>query len=548
MFLFFAQYICCLFLSIHRKKLEMNRITSLIFGFCFLFSCATKKEQVTAFNAVQYVDPQIGSVHGRWFFYTPASLPFGMAKLAPHTYAHGSPGIWMPVGYDDRHASIEGFGHFHEFQIGGVVIMPTVGELKTVPGKLDNPDLGYRSRFDKKDEYAEPGYYSVLLKDYNIKAELTTTERVRFHRYTFPESENFHFIFDIGHKQGESSNVTEAFIKRVGPREIEGYVVTYPEYLKVCDEGKRVKMFFYCQLSKGHKSVGTFVDGIFQHGSEETKGIGNGMVITFETSEDKSIEIQVGLSYTSIENARKNLETELEGMSFDKVREAAREKWNQMLGRIQAEVGREEDLKKFYTGLYHALLGRGICNDVNGHYPKNDGTIGKTPLDEEGKPLYRHFNTDGIWGTFWNLTQLWAMVYPDFYREYLRSNLDLYEETGWLHDGLATGVNTNGVQTNFFGLALASAYNCKIDLINVEQAYEAAFKNETGYENRPVGSGKYDLCYFVNNGYIPSKVFDLPNGWSFNFGASHTLEYSFSSYAVAQFAKQLKKKRTTKYL
>ncbi len=213
-----------------------------------------------------------------------------------------------------------------------------------------------------------------------------------------------------------------------------------------------------------------------------------------------------------------------------------------MLGRIQAEGGREEDLKKFYTGLYHALLGRGISNDVNGHYPKNDGTIGKTPLNEEGKPLYRHFNTDGLWGAFWNLTQLWAMVYPDFYREYLQSNLDLYEETGWLHDGLATGVNTNGVQTNFFGLALASAYNCEIDLINVEQAYEAAFKNETGYENRPVGSGKYDLSYFVNNGYIPTKVFDLPNGWSFNFGASHTLEYSSSSYAVAQFAKQLEKK------
>ncbi len=105
---------------------------------------------------VDYVDPQIGSVHGRWFFYTPAALPYGMAKLAPHTNAYNSQGSWGPTGYDDRHSSIEGFGHFHEFQIGGVVFMPTVGELKTVPGSLESPDEGYRSRFNKADEVAEP--------------------------------------------------------------------------------------------------------------------------------------------------------------------------------------------------------------------------------------------------------------------------------------------------------------------------------------------------------------------------------------------------------
>ncbi len=112
-----------------------------------LFSCNKTEEQKPEFNAVQYVDPQIGSVHGRWFFYTPAALPFGMAKLAPNTNAYESVGSWLPGGYDDRHNSIEGFAHFHEFQIGGVVVMPTVGELKTVPGTLENPDAGYRSRF-----------------------------------------------------------------------------------------------------------------------------------------------------------------------------------------------------------------------------------------------------------------------------------------------------------------------------------------------------------------------------------------------------------------
>ena len=120
----------------------------------FVSSAQVKKK---SFNPSAFVDPQIGSVHGRWFFYTPASLPFGMAKLAPHTNGYGSVGSWEPCGYDDRHTSIEGFGHFHEFQIGGLVAMPTTGVLQTIPGTLENPDSGYRSRFDKKAEHTEPG-------------------------------------------------------------------------------------------------------------------------------------------------------------------------------------------------------------------------------------------------------------------------------------------------------------------------------------------------------------------------------------------------------
>ena len=175
-------------------------------------SMAAAQAQVgkNKFNPAAFVDPQIGSVHGRWFFYTPASLPFGMAKLAPHTNGYGSRGGWEPCGYDDRHGSIEGFGHFHEFQIGGLVAMPYTGEMKTVPGSLANPDSGYRSRFDKSTEHAEPGYYSVYLKDYGINAELTATERVGFHRYRFPESGSSGIIFDIGHRQGESGEVVEA--------------------------------------------------------------------------------------------------------------------------------------------------------------------------------------------------------------------------------------------------------------------------------------------------------------------------------------------------
>jgi predicted alpha-1,2-mannosidase len=510
----------------------------LISLFGIVISCSQKKE---TFNPSAYVDPQIGSVHGRWFFYTPASLPFGMAKLAPHTNAYGSQGSWGPCGYDDRHTSIEGFGHFHEFQIGGLVAMPITGVLQTIPGTLENPDSGYRSRFDKESEHAEPGYYSVFLKDYGIKAELTATERVGFHRYTFPESKESRIIFDVGHRQGESSSVTEAIIRLSGKAELEGSIETYPEYLKFCDPEKRVKMYFVIQLSKEPESFGTFIDTIVFQNQKETKGIGNGMFLNFATTKDEVIEMQVGLSYTSIENARKNKMAEASGQTFDMVKTTAHEKWNEKLGRIKAEGGDSMNRVKFYTGLYHALLGRGIASDANGQYPQYNGKIGQIPLDEKGQPQYHHYNTDGIWGGFWNLSQLWVLAYPDYFREYIQSNIDYYKSRGWLHDGEAAGTYTNGVQTNFQGLLIASAYNCGIRDFDVQAGYEAALKNELEYHGRNLGNGKYDLNYFVKNGYVPYKDTTLSNGWVFNFGASHTLEYSYSSFAVAEMAKAMGK-------
>jgi len=499
------------------------------------FSCAKEP----AFDPTRYVDPQIGSVHGRWFFYTPAAIPFGMAKLAPHTNAYNSPGAWMPCGYDDRHTSIEGFGHFHEFQIGGVVTMPTIGEIKTVPGKLEDPDSGYRSRFDKVTETALPGYYAVFLEDYKIKVELTATKRVGYHRYTFPKSDAANILFDLGHKQGESSDVIEASAKWVNGNEIEGFVITFPEYLKFCDPDRRVKMYFAGRLSKEPSKVGSFTDNGIVESAIETRGINNGLYATFSTEENEAIEMQVGLSFTSIENARLNLETETKRKTFDKVQQEAEDEWGKMLGRIKVEGNNEKDKIKFYTGLYHALLGRGVSSDVNGAYPTHTGEIGQIPLDEQNQPKHLHFNTDGIWGGFWNLSQLWALAYPEILSSYVQSNIDFYTYANWLHDGEAAGAHANGVQTNFQALLMASAYNCGIRDFDIQKGYEAAVKNELEYHNRDFGSGKYDLSYFVKMGYIPSQDTVLSNGWVFNFGGSHTLEYAFSSYAVAQFAKVL---------
>lgn len=205
------------------------------------------------------------------------------------------------------------------------------------------------------------------------------------------------------------------------------------------------------------------------------------------------------------------------------------------------EGGKETDKVKFYTGLFHALLGRGLASDANGYYPKNNGTVGRIALDEEGNPVHQHYNTDAIWGGFWNLTQLWSLAYPEYYSDWIKSQLLVYQDTGWLGDGIACSKYVSGVGTNFTSLAIAAAYNCGIRDFDVQQGYEAALKNEVEWRGRLEGAGKMDVRQFVERGYSPyEKRFDMvTREEGSGFGASHTMEYSFSCFAIAQFAKQL---------
>lgn len=518
----------------------MKRLCFLVICMSIIMGCSTSTSSTKAL--VDYVDPNIGTAHCRWFFYTPAAIPFGMAKLAPSTDAHlGNPGGWQAVGYDFRHTSIEGFANFHEFQVGGVVFAPTVGELQTVPGELENPDGGYRSRFDKKDEVAAPGYYSVLLKDYGVKAELTAMKRVGFHRYTYPKTEQANLIFDIGNKQGESGEVKDAEVQYFEDGRVEGYVITSPVYVNIYQKGADVRMYFSAVLNKKPVQVGTFVKDVVNPGKHQEKGPGAGLYMTFSTEEQEAVEVKVGLSYTSIENARFNRETEAADVTFDQAKKNATDVWNESLSRIYVEGGKETDKVKFYTGLFHALLGRGLASDANGYYPKNNGTVGRIALDEEGNPVHQHYNTDAIWGGFWNLTQLWSLAYPEYYSDWIKSQLLVYQDTGWLGDGIACSKYVSGVGTNFTSLAIAAAYNCGIRDFDVQQGYEAALKNEVEWRGRLEGAGKMDVRQFVELGYSPyEKQFDMvTREEGSGFGASHTMEYSFSCFAIAQFAKQL---------
>lgn len=519
-----------------------------LFAFLILISCGkTVDEELKTLSQeskpIDYVDPNIGTAHSRWFFYTPAAMPFGMAKLGPSTNgSYGNENGWEAVGYDERHESIEGFANLHEFQVGGFLFSAMTGDLKTVPGTLENPDEGYRSRFDRKDEFATPGYYRVLLKDYDIVAELTATKRVGFHRYTFPESKESFMIFDVGNQLGESGKVKDAYVSfNKEDNTIEGWVITYPEYVRKYQPDGEVKMFFSGEVTKSPLAFGTFKGEEKYEDQTSIEGQGAGLYLKFETSASEEIEIKAGFSYTSLENARLNLETEAKNMTFDQAQEQAQAVWSEELSKIQIEDSSTENKTKFYTGLYHALLGRGLASDVNGAFPENDGTVGQIPLNENGEPQFSFYNTDSVWGAYWNLTQLWTLAWPEYFNDFVQTHLAVYKNSGWLGDGLANSKFVSGVGTNFVGLVIASAYQAGIRDYDVELAFKAAYENELKYQDRNEGAGKTDLGQFVNQGYI-----DFVPGWETTpegsgFSVSHGLEYSYSSYAVAQFAKALGK-------
>lgn len=516
----------------------MKKILTLILGAAALASCSSGVNE----EILGYVNPNIGTVHSRWFVYTPASVPFGMAKLGASTNGtYGNVQGWEAVGYEDTHTSIDGFPCFHEFQVGGLSLMPVNGEVKTTPARLENPQDGWRSTFDKSDEEAHPGYYSVLLKDYGIRAELTATKRVGFQRYTFPASESSHIIFNVGNREGESGNVRDSYAVCDG-NVVSGYIVTEPEYVKKYQAGATVCMYFYATLSKAPESV----SGFQYYGSElkdgnSIQGPGAVLVLNYKTSENEQIDVKLGLSYTSVENAKANYMAEAEDLSFDSARRSAAEDWSEQLSRIEVKGGSEDSRIKFYTGLYHCLLGRGLASDVNGAYPKNDGTVGQIELGKDGKPVHNHYNTDAIWGGYWNLTPLWALAYPEYYNDWCASQLLVYKDAGWLGDGIACSKYVSGVGTNMLSIALAGAYNSGIRDFDIETMYAAARKDNLEWRDRIEGAGKMDVRRFVEDGYVP--YVDDPGFVAYEKGAtfsvSHTLEYSFSAYATAQLAKQL---------
>ncbi|MBK7478428.1 MAG: glycoside hydrolase family 92 protein [Bacteroidales bacterium] len=221
---------------------------------------------------------------------------------------------------------------------------------------MKSDEGGYRSRFSHDEEIATPGYYAVTLKDYNIKAELTVTNRTGYHKYTFPESASSRIMIDMKH--GIRDSCTGAMVKIVNDREIEGYRMSIGFV-------KKQTVYFCAQFSKPFKSFGTWKGNDINQGSSEESGYGIGAFVNYNTEENESVEIKVGMSYTSIDQARLNLQAESSGWQFDKIRDQAKRTWNDELGRIKVaftkginDPYRKDKMITFYTALYHSLLFR----------------------------------------------------------------------------------------------------------------------------------------------------------------------------------------------
>ncbi|MEN8230776.1 MAG: GH92 family glycosyl hydrolase [Bacteroidota bacterium] len=482
---------------------------------------------------VDYVDPLIDSYKSRWFYFSSACRPFGLVNLSPDTWAKGS---WNSgYLYDSLH--VRCFSHLHAWQMSGIPVMPTSGEFRGHLGMEAN-----KSAFSHEDEIVAPGYHKLFLKDYGITAELTSTVRTGFHRYTFPEGDDGYVLFDVGAYLGHGP-VTTAKISQVSDTEIEGYSLMSKTRRRQND----TYVYFVTRFDRPFENFGGWKDGEVLE-SSSIEGPGTGGYVQFAKGLKEPVLMKVGISYTSMENARKNMETELAHWDFDRVRQESREEWNRWLSRIEVEGGTEPQRIKFYTDLWHSLLGRRIVSDVDGSYCDMTGdkpVIRKVTTDIEGKPQYNHHSSDSFWGSHWTINILWSFAYPEVMDEFCNTLLEIYRHGGLIPRGPAGGDYSYvmmGDQTSPF---FAAAWNKGIRNYDIDLAWEGLLKNtEVGgirdhagyeFENPSTGGG---MKYYVKRGYVPEGV--EGNGWDKD-GVAMTLEYAYQDWCVAQVALTLGK-------
>jgi predicted alpha-1,2-mannosidase len=483
-------------------------------------------------DPVDYADPLIGSHDSRWIMFPGPTLPFGMVKLSPDNEEHR----WK-AGYDYKIDNIAGFSHIHSWTMAGLLTMPATGALKTRPGPERNPERGYRSLIDHSKETASPGYYSVFLEDYGIRAELTTTMRTGFQRYTFPQTDTARILIDLLIPSEYNYELFWTEITKVSDREIQGR--SFQQSLRKANYNEYV-LNFVMRFSKPFESFnGWLKEDVYRNAEIVSSAFEHqdvGAFVEFATSGGEQVLVQTGISLVSIEQARLNLETELDpyDWDFDAVRAQSRKTWNDLLGKIEVEGGSEADRIKFYTNLYRSYAGRTTWNDVNGKYID---MYEKEQTLPDGTPSV--YGSDGFWITFWNLNQLWALVNPDITSRWVKSFLEIYDKGGWLPKG-PTGIEYSGIMVashqNSF---IAGAYQKGIRDFDVEKAYEAIRKLQTEPGRPHEGGGvvgNRHLEAYMRLGYVPEEVGPVSN----------TLEYAYDDWTLAQLALALDKKEDYK--
>ena len=483
---------------------------------------------------VDWVDPLIDSASSRWIFFSSACRPFGMVNLSPDTDVEGA---WNS-GYCYHTGKIRFFSHVHAWQLSGVPVMPTTGPMRGPQGSD-----AYRSSFSHDSEIATAGYHAVTLDDYDLRVELTSTDRVGFHRYTLGGPDPCNILFDLTTHLGPT-DIQEASVEKVSDTELAGTVVNAPTRRRP----KATPIHFVARFDRPFEDFGGWSGKRVLDDLDELSGKETGAFVRYDPARGKVILLKVALSYVSIEQARKNLDAELPGWDFDAVKDESRRVWNDWLGKIEVEGGTDAQKTKFYTDLWHTLLGRRLASDADGRYCDMTGpepVVRQIPLDRNGKPRYAHYNSDAFWNTFWNVNQVWALAYPELTSGWVRFLIDMYEDGGLIPRG-PSGHNYSFVMIAAHSTPfIVGAYMKGIRDFDVEKAYQGMRKNafpgglmsKAGYEHHScIGGG---IEFYIERGYIPDGR-KKTAGFHAD-GAAQTLEYAYDDWCLAQLAKELGK-------
>ena len=486
---------------------------------------------------VQYVRPVIGT-EKMGHTYPGATVPFGMVQLSPDTdtIPYELNGKYNPdvykycAGYQYTDRTITGFSHTHfsgtgHSDLGDFLIMPTAGPLQLNPGTADHPENGYRSRFSHDNETAEPAYYKVKLDDHNILAELTATNRVGFHQYTFPSGGDAHIILDLmaGIYNYDNKNVwtfvrVENDTLVTGYRQTNGWARTRTLYFAMTFS-KPIKKY-------GHRNYANDVyKGFWRKFNQaenfpEMAGRNLRAWFDFDTKAGEKVQVKFALSPVSTEGARRNLTAEIPGWDFDAVKQQSQEAWNKELSKVTVKTIRPDDLVNFYTALYHTYLGPTTYMDVDGGYRGID------QLNHTANG-YTNYSTFSLWDTYRALHPLFNILQPQRNADMVRSMLEHYNQSVhkmlpvWSHQG-----NENWCMIGYHSVSVIADAIMKGNIKGYDamQALEAC-ANTARYK-------PYDgLEWYMQMGYVPEDK----NGSS----VSKTLEYAYDDWCIAQVAKKL---------
>ncbi len=480
---------------------------------------------------VGWVDPYIETNRGRYFFFITGARPFGMVGAAPHTRNKNQNG----GGYNYNEKEVLGFGQIHAWMMSGIEIMPANNTVDPRGG-----ENAWKSEFSHDDELVQPGYQRLYLKQPGTWVELTATERVSFYRFRYTQDMPTQILINLGGYMGNST-MAQTSVRMINDKELEGSLSSIKRYW---GGPKDVKVYFVVQFDKPSKSFDGWKGSTLLHNLSELNGDSTGVAAKYDVKGGDEVNMKIAISYTSIDNARKNLLAECTSWDFDAVRNESRQVWNDWLGKIDVKGGDADQKIKFYTDLWHVLLGRQKINDVSGDYPdRTTGTregnftdavfkVKQVPKDSNGKLRYNMYNSDAFWLSQWNLNILWGLGWPEVQDELSSSMIQYADNGGLLPRGPSGGgysyIMTSDPTANLIAGTFQKGLLTKVD---VNHAFEVLKRNQM--PGGMLGS-KEDVTFYIKHGW-----------WKDNAGI--TIEAAFQDWAVAQMAYKLGKMQDYKY-